>query len=90
MEKEFGVSVAREKLGDLVEKVQYQGDTFIISRRGVPAAAMVPIQVYENWKRQREELFSLIRNMQEEADLSPEDAELLAAEAVAAARRNRK
>jgi len=42
MERQLGVSEARKEFGDLVEKVQYQGDTFIISRRGTPAAAIVP------------------------------------------------
>jgi prevent-host-death family protein len=87
MEKILGVSEARKELGDLVEKVQYQGDAYIISRRGTPAAAVVPVQVYENWRRQRDELFSLIREMQGEADLDPDEAELLAAEAVTAVRR---
>ena len=90
MERELGVSEARKEFGDLVEKIQYQGDTYIISRRGIPAAAMVPVQIYENWRRQRDELFSLIREMQDEADLDPEEAELLAAEAVAAVRRETK
>ncbi|MCJ7621878.1 MAG: type II toxin-antitoxin system Phd/YefM family antitoxin [Anaerolineaceae bacterium] len=87
MEKKLGVSEARREFSDLVEKVQYQGDTFIISRRGIPAAAVVPVQVYENWRRQRDELFQLIREMQDEAGLDPEEAELLAAEAVAAVRK---
>jgi prevent-host-death family protein len=90
MERQLGVSEARKEFGDLVEKVQYQGDTFIISRRGTPAAAVVPVQVYENWKRQRDELFSLIREMQAEADINPEEAVLLAGEAVSAVRRETK
>lgn len=90
MERKVGISEARKELGNLVEKVQYQGDTYIISRRGTPAAAIVPVQVYENWRRQREELFRLIREMQDEADLDPEEAEELAAEAVAAVRQETK
>jgi len=86
MERELGVTEARKEFSDLVEKVQYQGDAYIISRHGKPAAAVVPVQVYENWRRQREELFSLIRGMQAEADLDPIEAEQLAAEAVAAIR----
>jgi prevent-host-death family protein len=87
MEKELGVTEARKEFSDVVEKVQYQGDAYIINRHGKPAAAVVPVQVYENWKQQRKELFRLIRDMQDEADLDPEDADLLAAEAVASVRR---
>jgi prevent-host-death family protein len=86
MERELGVTEARKEFSDLVEKVQYQGDTYIISRHGKPAAAVVPVKVYENWRRQRKELFSLFREMQKEADLDPEAAEQLAWEALTVVR----
>lgn len=86
VEKVLGITKARQNFSTIVEDVQYQGDAYIISRHGKPAAAVVPVQIYENWKRQREELFDLIRQMQKQADLSPEEAERLAADAVAAVR----
>jgi prevent-host-death family protein len=81
MEKEMGVTKAREKFGDLVEQVQYQGDTFIINRNGKPAAAIVPIEVYESWKKERAAFFDLFRQAQENANLTSEEAERLASEA---------
>jgi prevent-host-death family protein len=86
VEKVLGVTEARKKFSNIVEQVQYQGDSYLISRYGRPAAAVVPVEVYENWQQQRAEFFDLIRDMQEEADLSPEEADRLAAEAVAAIR----
>ena len=86
MEKVLGVTEARKKLSRIVDQVQYQRDTYLISRYGEPAAAVVPVEVYENWQRQREELFDHIRNLQKEADLSPEQADRIANEAVAAIR----
>jgi prevent-host-death family protein len=86
MEKVLGVTEARKKFSDIVEQVQHQGDTYLISRYGKPAAAVVPVEVYENWQRQREEFFDLIRNLQKEANLSPEQADQIANEAVAAIR----
>ena len=86
MEKVLGVTEARKKFSNIVEQVQYQGNTYLISRYGKPAAAVVPVEVYENWQRQRAEFFDLIRDMQEEADLSPEEADRIAAETVAAIR----
>ena len=65
MEKELGITEAREKFSDVVEQVQYQGDSYIISRHGKPAAAVVPIKVYEEWKRQRQAFFDAIRQIQE-------------------------
>lgn len=90
MEKELGVAQARDRFSDLVEQVQYQGDTYIIRRHGKLAAAVVPIEVYESWKRQRKELFDTIRQMQERANMEPREAEQLAAEAVAAARKQKR
>ena len=65
METLMGVTKAREKLSEIVESVQYQNDAYIISRHGRPAAAVVPIEIYESWKRQRKELFTLIKQFQE-------------------------
>ena len=86
MERMLGVTQARKLFSRLVDQVQHQGDVYIVSRHGKPAAAVVPMQVYESWKRQREELFELIRKAQQTADLDPQEAEQLAAEAIAAVR----
>ena len=86
MERMLGITQAREEFSTVIEQVQYQGDSYIISRHGKPAAAVVPMEVYENWMRQREEFFDLVRQVQQEASLAPEQAERLAAEAVAAIR----
>lgn len=64
MEREVGITQARETLRDVVEQVQYRGDTVIISRHGKPAAAVVPMEVYENWKQQRQEFFDAVRRIQ--------------------------
>ena len=88
MEKILGVTQARAEFSTLVEGVQYQGDTYIINRHGKPAAAVVPIQVYEAWKRERSQFFESIRQMQQEANLEPEEADRIAAEAVKAGRDN--
>lgn len=86
MERKLGVTEAREKFAEVVDQVQHQGEAVIISRHGKPAVAVVPIEIYENWKKQRREFFDLIREIQKRADLEPDEAERLAAEAVAVAR----
>ncbi|MBL7063727.1 MAG: type II toxin-antitoxin system Phd/YefM family antitoxin [Anaerolineae bacterium] len=65
MDRILGITRAREEFSNIIEQVQYQGDSYIISRHGKPAAAVVPIEVYENWKRQREAFFDAIRRIQE-------------------------
>jgi len=61
----MGVTRARERLGQIVESVQYGNEAYIISRHGRPAAAVVPVTVYESWKRHRREFFDLVRAFQE-------------------------
>ena len=74
METTLGVTKAREKLSEIVESVQYENDAYIISRHGRPAAAVVPVEVYESWKRQRRELFALITTFQEASgDADPDE-----------------
>jgi prevent-host-death family protein len=91
MEKKLGVTEARERFSEIVEKVQYRGDAFVINRHGKPAAAVVPVNVYENWKRQREEFFATIRQIQEEnRDQDPEEAMRDAIEAQQAVRASSK
>lgn len=64
VEKTIGVTKAREEFRRIVDNVQYQGDKYVINRHGKPAVAVVPIQVYENWKLQRKRLFDLMRDVQ--------------------------
>lgn len=64
MEKEIGVTQARDKLSSIINEVQHQGDKYVISRHGKPAVAVVPMHVYENWKQQRARLLSLIQEVQ--------------------------
>ncbi len=90
MDKTIGIAEARTGFRDLVDRVQYEGNAYIISRNGKPAAAVVPVEVYENWRRQRQEFFSTIRKIQGEANLKPKTAVRLAREAVRAVRRGAK
>jgi prevent-host-death family protein len=64
MEKTIGVTQARDEFRAIVDAVQYRGDKYIISRHGKPAMAVVPIEIYENWKKQRQRLLALIQEVQ--------------------------
>ena len=75
MERNLGVTEAREKFAEIVDQVQYQKDTVIINRHGKPAAAVVPVEVYEAWQRQKGEFFNLLRKVQEaNPDTNPDEA----------------
>ena len=64
MEKSLGITELREVLGNVFDEVQYQDASFIVERRGKPAGVIVPVQVYEKWKQNRERLFELIETAQ--------------------------
>ena len=42
----------------------HPGDKYVVNRHGEPAAAIVPLEVYENWEKQRQRLLELIREVQ--------------------------
>lgn len=74
METTLGVTEAREKLSEIVESVQHQRDAYIISRHGKPAAAVVPIEIYESWKQRRREFFELLQKFQTSSgDVDPDE-----------------
>lgn len=73
MEKTMNITQVRDALGNLVDDVQYEDNKYIIMRHGKPAAVVVPLYVYENWKSSRERLFDLIQQMQESSGSNDPD-----------------
>lgn len=83
----FSVSEARRRLYALVVGAQRRRESCLITRYGEPAAALVPISVYEEWHRhQREAFFDLVRDLQKEAGPCPEEAGRVAGDAVSGVR----
>ena len=67
---------ARGKLGQMLEEVYYRGDHYIIERAGKPMAAVVPIEQYEQWRREREAFFDLVGEIRSRnVDATPEQIE---------------
>ncbi len=50
MEKKISAYEARRQLGNLINEVQYGGDTYIIERHGQPAAVLVSVDDYAAWR----------------------------------------
>ena len=86
MEKTIGAWQARREFGRILQQVAARGDRIVVERHGEPLAAVVPMEVYEQWKRGRERFFETLQRAARQANLSPEEADALAAEAVAAVR----
>jgi len=64
MIQSIGVTEARSKFGELVDQVRYRGDTVVLTKSGKPAAAIVPFEFLEKLQQEREELFSVIDEVQ--------------------------
>jgi prevent-host-death family protein len=89
MEKTLGVTEARKELARIIDEVKYKGNNYIIVRRGEPAAAVVPMDVYERWKKEREALFDVIRKIRAaNADADPDQVMREVLEAQQAVRRS--
>lgn len=89
MEKVIAAFDARRQFGKLLNDVSARGDNFVVERHGEPVAAVVPIEVYRQWKRQRDEFFANMQAIAERVDLPEDEAMALANEAVHAVRSQR-
>jgi len=65
MERKLDITEARKQLANIVDRVSYRGENYVIVRHGQEAAAVVPMDVYRRWKAERSELFKVIREVQE-------------------------
>ena len=51
----ISITEARARLGELVDQVRYQGEGVVLTKSGKAAVAIVPVPVYEEWARRRDE-----------------------------------
>jgi prevent-host-death family protein len=82
LDKKVPAFAARRQFGQLLHEVEVKGDRYVVERHGEPVAALVPIEVYKQWKRAREAFFTKIREAAERANLPEEEASALADEAI--------
>jgi len=90
MEKVIGAFEARRNFGRILQDVAAKGDKVVVERHGEPIAAVVPIGVYEQWKRQREAFFDRMERIAQRANLSPEEGDRLVDEAIEKVRTSHK
>ena len=90
MEKQLSAFEARRHLGRVLKEVAGKGDRYVVEYHGEPVAAIVPMQLYEQWKEERATFFSQMRATAEQANVDEEEAEALVAEALAVARGERR
>lgn len=89
MERTIGAFDVRRQFGKVLNEVVAKGDTDVVARHGEPIAAVVPISVYEQWKRAREAFFDRLEATAQRASLTEDEALALANDAVRAVRARR-
>jgi prevent-host-death family protein len=78
MELTLGITEARSRLGEIVDKARYLGETVVLMKSGKPAAAIVPYRLLEQWRREREALFAVVDEVQaHNADMEMDEDELM-------------
>lgn len=78
MEKLLDVTETRQSLSELVDEVHSKGDTVVLTKNNEPSAVMIPIELFEQWKKEREERFAVIDEVQEcNRDIDMSDDKLM-------------
>ena len=60
MRKTVSAMRARGNLGQILEEVFYRGDQYVIERSGKAMAAVVPVEQYEQWRKERDAFFRMV------------------------------
>lgn len=85
--KKLTAMEARQTFGQVLEKVCYNGDQYVIERAGRPMAAVVPLKFLEKYQESRDRLVGVIRKAQaRNRKVSPRVLEREVNEAVRAVR----
>jgi len=87
MERTVSAFDARRSFGKVLQEVVAKGDRVIVQRHGEPVAALVPMALYEQWKREREAFFDRLEAIAARVNVPEEEADELVAEAVRTVRR---
>jgi prevent-host-death family protein len=88
MIREAPAMTVRQNLGELLNEVQYRGDSVVITKGGKPVAAIVDIALYENIRRMKDDFDRLCAELAAAGErVSDDEAESLIGEAAAEARK---
>lgn len=90
MERTIGAFDARRRFGKILNEVGSRGDQYVVERHGQPIAAVVPIHLYEQWKRNREAFFDRLEGSARRINMDEAEAMVLALEAQQSVRRARR
>ncbi len=60
MVERVGSREMRNRLADMLGRVRYGGEMFIVERSGKPMAAMIPMELFEQLIKEREARFQVL------------------------------
>lgn len=87
MNREAPAMTVRQNLGELLNEIQYRGDSVVITKSGKPVAALIDIQLFERLRTLDEDYARLRRDFaQAFSRVSQDDGMTLIDEALRAAR----
>jgi prevent-host-death family protein len=89
MERKIAAFDARRQFGKVLNDVTVRGDHYLVERHGEAVAAVVPIQVYEQWKRSRDAFFDRLEETARRSAMAEDEAMALALDAVRKVRAKR-
>jgi len=70
VDSRIGLTALRQDLTHIIDQVKYRGTQYVIVRYDEPAAALVPVDLFERWKHEREEIGAALRDLDAAGDPS--------------------
>ncbi|HET6947290.1 MAG TPA: type II toxin-antitoxin system Phd/YefM family antitoxin [bacterium] len=72
--KVLDTNAVRDRLGEILDEAHYQGNEFVIQRRGKPLAVIIPYARYEQMEQRREAAFRVFHEIWEaNKDVDPNE-----------------
>lgn len=68
----MAAQTARRQFGKLLREVRASHGPVVVERHGEPVVAVVPIELYERWKHQRDGFFERMRQAAERSGIQAE------------------
>ena len=91
MRREASAMMVRQNLGELLNHVQFRGDSVVVTKDGKPVAALVDYELFERIRRMRDAFLRITDELgQVYAGVDPKTVEAEVREAVTAVRRKRR
>jgi len=82
MEKTIAAFEVRRQFGKMLTSILANDDRYIIERHGEPVAVLVPLELYEQWRRSRDRFFDHIEAVAGRVNMAPEEADEIVGDAI--------